>query len=91
MNILPPFVRFVWLLLDTVATHVGNPTFAVSVLHVNVAVWTEEVIVVDVPAPFLIVPVPPFAFNVIVFVFAEQLGVAVLLPLIVYPVLQLVV
>lgn len=43
-----------------------------SVLHVNVAVCTDDVIVVA--AVVFIVPVPLFAFNVIVLVFAVHLA-----------------
>ena len=79
-------------LAESVELHVGNVILD-PVEHVNVTVCEDELIAVL----FIFPPVPPFAFNVIVFVFAlheqlepEQLAdVPVLVPpLVLYPVEQ---
>ena len=80
-----PFCKFVVLLDDGVLAHVGSVMLE-PVVHVNVVVWADEVIVAVVPSDFLIVPVPPFAFSVIVFVFAVQEQFAPLHVGVVYPV-----
>ena len=78
-----PFVIFVVLLDVAALDHVGNPTPVVAVVQVILPLFVPVTLV---PALFLIVPVPPFLLNVIVFVFAEQLGLYLPLFDIVYPV-----
>jgi hypothetical protein len=84
-NTLSLFVMLV-VLFESVALHVGNDIVE-PVVQVNVVVCEDAV-----TATFFILPAPPLLLNVIVFVFAEQDGVNVLLPLAIeYPVSQLVV
>ena len=66
-NIAPDFVILVVLLLVVLDAHVGNATFVASDEQV---ILPLVVVVYDVPALFLRAPLPPFLFNVMVFVFA---------------------
>ena len=70
-NLFKPFVIFVLLFEDADESQLGNDILE-SVAHV---VEPSVVPVYVVPALFLIVPVPPFFFNVIVFVFAVAVHV----------------
>ena len=67
----------------SVAFHAGK-LILLSVVHVNVTVCDDELTAVFRILP----PVPPFAFNVIVFVFAVQLIVVLLAVGLLYPVEQ---
>ena len=66
-NLFLPFAKFVCQFEPALEFHAGNDIFE-PVVHVNVVVCVLDVIVAALVV--LIVPVPPFAFNVIVFVFA---------------------
>ena len=59
--------------------HVGK-VIAEPVVHVNVVVCADDVIVLLLVV--LMVPVPPFAFNVMVFVVPVQVAVSVAVPLV---------
>jgi hypothetical protein len=67
----------------SVELHVGK-LISLFVVHVNVTVCDDELTAVLRILP----PVPPFAFNVIVFVFAVQLMVEPLAVGVLYPVEQ---
>ena len=70
-NTLVPFAKFVVLFVDAADDHVGKDMLD-AVVHVNVVVCADCVIVAVVPLDFFIVPVPPRASNVILFVLADQ-------------------
>ena len=74
-NLFLPFTILV-VLAESVELHVGRLILE-SVVHVNVTVCADELIAVFLILP----PVAPFAFNVMVFVFALHDPVIVAVPL----------